>query len=79
MHAIWMRWSLVLGVAGVVIAATAVVATARASKGHKSDKYTARIAPRSYATARTEPASSANVCWRYYGGPKGGMWPGPCP
>jgi hypothetical protein len=29
--------------------------------------------------AVSEPEASPATCWRYFGGPKGGMWPAPCP
>jgi hypothetical protein len=31
---------------------------------------------RAVVVAQAQPQKT---CWRYYGGPKGGMWPGPCP
>jgi len=74
------KQALAIGLAGVLSAVTAAGAIAKVHKGHKSDKYTVAIASKSYASARTEEAAPpAKICWRYYGGPKGGMWPGPCP
>jgi hypothetical protein len=79
--------ALAIGLAGAITAATAVGAVAKVHKGHKSDKYTVTVVAKAYAAkpyvanpyavARVEPP--VKICWRYYGGPKGGMWPGPCP
>jgi hypothetical protein len=54
-------------VAGAVTVAAAKIhrhVTAPATKPHHTV----------FAAAQPE-----KTCWRYYGGPKGGMWPGPCP
>jgi hypothetical protein len=29
--------------------------------------------------AATAKSHTERVCWRYSGGPRGGMWPAPCP
>jgi hypothetical protein len=72
--------ALAIGLAGAIIVATAVGAIAKAHKGHKSDKYTVTVAARHYAAMPVAAvAQPVKICWRYYGGPKGGMWPGPCP
>jgi hypothetical protein len=82
MNGVMVKRALAIGLAGAITAATAVGAVAEVHKGHKSDKYKVRVAAKPYvanpyAVARVEPP--VKICWRYYGGPKGGMWPGPCP
>jgi hypothetical protein len=79
--------ALAIGLAVAITAATAAGAIAKAHKGHKSDKYKVTVVTKPYpakpyvanpyVVARVEPP--VKICWRYYGGPKGGMWPGPCP
>jgi adenosylmethionine-8-amino-7-oxononanoate aminotransferase len=80
MKASMVKRALAVGLAGALISLSAVGAIAKVHKGHKSDKYTVTVASRSYASVPVETAAApAKICWRYHGGPKGGMSPGPCP
>jgi hypothetical protein len=77
MNGAMVKRALAIGLAVAITAATAAGAIAKVHKGHTSDKYKVTVVARSYAAAPIE--QPAKICWRYYGGPKGGMWPGPCP
>jgi hypothetical protein len=80
MNGAMVKRTLAIGLAGVITAVTAAGAIAKVHKGHKSDKYTVTVAAKSYAAVPIAPVVQlTKICWRYYGGPKGGMWPGPCP
>jgi hypothetical protein len=66
------KWKLALGLTAVIVAGTAAGATAKVlrhaifvTKSHHPQAVVAAAQPR-------------KTCWRYYGGPKGGMWPGDC-
>lgn len=59
-------------VAAIFVAGTVTIAVA------KIHRHTGASAAKSRHTVFAA-AQSEKTCWRYYGGPKGGAWPGPCP
>jgi hypothetical protein len=70
------KWALAIGLASTITAGTA---TGAAAKAHKHHKHAIVGATASRNIVPNAAVQTNKICWRYYGGPKGGMWPGPCP
>jgi hypothetical protein len=68
------KWKLAMGLAAVIVAGTAVGAIAKVHRHRHANTVVAYHEPEVFFT--TQPRKT---CWRYYGGPKGGLWPGECP
>jgi hypothetical protein len=67
--------ALAIGLASVITAGTTAGAVAKAHKHHKHAIVGTAISREIGPNAGVQ---TNKICWRYYGGPKGGMWPGPC-
>ena len=67
------KWKLVIGLTAMIIVGTAAGAAAKVHR-HASVFFGQSRHPGTVVVA----AQPRKTCWRYYGGPKGGMWPGDC-
>jgi hypothetical protein len=67
--------AIALGLAAVLAVGSA---SAAAVKAHRRQHVQVAVTAHP-AKVVAVAAHSEKVCWRYYGGPKGGMWPGACP
>lgn len=74
MHLLRCSHAIVVGAA--VLAAGA--ASAADAKSHRHVHHAAATAAHAQAVNVIMVERTDKVCWRYYGGPKGGMWPGSC-
>lgn len=67
------QWKFALGLTAMIIAGTAAGATAKVLR------HPTNFVPKAHhSQAVVASAQPRKTCWRYYGGPKGGMWPGDC-
>jgi hypothetical protein len=70
------KWKLVIGLSAVIVAGTAAGAVAKVHRHRHANTVVAQYHEPEVFFTSTQPRKT---CWRYYGGPKGGLWPGECP
>jgi len=70
------RWKFAIGLAAVIVAGTAAGAIAKVHRHRHANTVVAEYHDPEVFFTLTHPRKT---CWRYFGGPKGGLWPGECP
>jgi hypothetical protein len=70
-----LKWKLAMGLSAVIVAGTAAGAIAKVHRHRHANTVAEYREPEVFFTF-TPPRKT---CWRYFGGPKGGLWPGECP
>jgi hypothetical protein len=70
------KWKFAIGLSAVIVAGTAAGAIAKVHRHRHANTVVAQYHDPEVFLSFTPPRKT---CWRYFGGPKGGLWPGECP